>query len=34
MDRGCPVVYALGASRWIMLVIRSLPHALMRRVRF
>lgn len=34
MDRGRPVVYAPGAWRWLMLVIRALPRAVMRRVRF
>jgi decaprenylphospho-beta-D-erythro-pentofuranosid-2-ulose 2-reductase len=34
MDAGRPVVYAPGAWRWIMLVIRALPRALMRRLTF
>ena len=34
LDAGRRVVYAPTAWRWIMLVIRSLPHAVMRRVRF
>ncbi len=34
MDAGRPVVYAPGAWRWIMLIIRALPAFLMRRVRF
>jgi NAD(P)-dependent dehydrogenase (short-subunit alcohol dehydrogenase family) len=34
IDRGTPVVYAPGIWRWIMLVIRWLPRALMRRVGF
>jgi len=34
MDRGCPVVYAPGPWRWIMLVIRALPRAVMRRIEF
>ena len=32
--RGCPVVYTPGAWRWVMLVIRSLPRAIMRRIGF
>ncbi len=34
LDRGTPVVYAPGIWRWIMLVIRSLPRAVMRRIQF
>jgi len=34
IERGQPVVYVPGAWRWIMLVIRLLPRAVMRRVRF
>ena len=34
IDRGAPVVYAPGIWRWIMLVIRSLPRAVMRRIQF
>jgi short-subunit dehydrogenase len=34
LDAGRPVVYAPGAWRWIMLLIRALPQAVMRRVRF
>jgi short-subunit dehydrogenase len=34
LDGGARVVYAPPAWRWIMLVIRSLPHAVMRRIRF
>lgn len=34
IDRGSPVVYAPGAWRWIMLVIRHLPRAVMRRIGF
>ena len=34
IDRGTPVVYAPGIWRWIMLVIRSLPRAVMRRIGF
>ncbi|MFQ5749500.1 MAG: SDR family NAD(P)-dependent oxidoreductase, partial [Planctomycetota bacterium] len=34
MDRGRPVVYAPGAWRWIMTVIRLLPRAVMRRIGF
>jgi len=34
IDRGKPVVYAPGAWRWIMLMIRNLPRAVMRRVGF
>ena len=34
MDRGCAVVYVPGIWRWIMLLIRALPRAVMRRVRF
>lgn len=32
IDRGSPVVYAPGAWRWIMLVIRHLPRLVMRRI--
>lgn len=34
IDRGVPVVYAPSIWRWIMLVIRSLPRAVMRRIQF
>jgi short-subunit dehydrogenase len=34
IDRGTPVVYAPGAWRWIMSVIRLLPRAVMRRIEF
>ena len=34
IDRGKPVVYAPGIWRWVMLVIRSLPRAVMRRIGF
>jgi decaprenylphospho-beta-D-erythro-pentofuranosid-2-ulose 2-reductase len=34
LDAGRPVVYAPAAWRWIMAVIRLLPRAVMRRVRF
>jgi len=34
IDRGRPVVYAPGIWRWVMLVIRSLPRAVMRRIGF
>jgi NAD(P)-dependent dehydrogenase (short-subunit alcohol dehydrogenase family) len=34
IDRGTPVVYAPGIWRWIMLVIRLLPRAVMRRIGF
>jgi len=34
IDRGQPVVYAPGMWRWVMLVIRSLPRAVMRKVNF
>ncbi len=34
IDRGTPVVYAPGIWRWIMLVIRSLPRFVMRRIGF
>jgi len=34
IDRGTPVVYAPGIWRWIMLVIRLLPRAVMRKVGF
>lgn len=34
IDAGRPVVYAPGAWRWVMLVIRLLPRFVMRRVRF
>jgi short-subunit dehydrogenase len=34
IDAGAPVVYAPGAWRWIMLVIRLLPRFVMRRVGF
>ena len=34
MDTGRPVVYAPAIWRWIMLVIRSLPRPLMRRLPF
>jgi short-subunit dehydrogenase len=34
LDRGTPVVYAPGIWRWIMVVIRLLPRAVMRRIGF
>jgi short-subunit dehydrogenase len=34
IDRGTPVVYAPTIWRWIMLVIRTLPRAVMRRIGF
>jgi len=34
MDTGRPVVYAPGAWRWVMLVIRALPRAVIRRLKF
>ncbi|OGK87377.1 MAG: hypothetical protein A2X52_21050 [Candidatus Rokubacteria bacterium GWC2_70_16] len=34
LDAGRRVVYAPPVWRWIMLVVRSLPHAAMRRIRF
>jgi short-subunit dehydrogenase len=34
IERGQPVVWVPGAWRWVMLVIRLLPRAVMRRVRF
>jgi short-subunit dehydrogenase len=34
IDKGSPVVYAPPAWRWIMLVIRTLPRAVIRRIRF
>ena len=34
IDRGKPVVYAPRIWRWVMLVIRSLPRAVMRRIGF
>ena len=34
IDRGAPVVYAPAVWRWILLVIRALPRAVMRRVGF
>jgi short-subunit dehydrogenase len=34
IDRGTPEVYAPPAWRWIMLVIRNLPRAVMRRIGF
>lgn len=34
MERGRPVVYAPAIWRWVMLAIRALPRAVMRRVRF
>lgn len=34
IDRGRPVVFASGIWRWIMLVIRWLPRAVMRRIAF
>ena len=34
IDRGEPVVYAPFMWRWVMLVIRSLPRAVMRRIGF
>jgi len=34
LDRGRPVVYAPPVWRWILLAIRALPRAVMRRIRF
>lgn len=34
IDRGTPVVYAPGAWRWVMAVVRALPRFVMRRVGF
>lgn len=34
IDRGTPVVYAPAVWRWVMLVIRMLPRAVMRRIQF
>lgn len=34
LDRGTPVVYAPGAWRWVMAVVRALPRFVMRRVGF
>ncbi len=34
IDRGRPVVYTPGVWRYVMLVVRSLPRAVMRRVGF
>ncbi len=34
LDRGAPVVYAPPIWRWVMLPIRLLPRAIMRRIRF
>ena len=34
LDRGTPVVYVPGIWRWVMLVIRWLPRAVMRRIGF
>jgi short-subunit dehydrogenase len=34
LDRGAPVVYAPPMWRWVMLVIRSLPRLVMRRIGF
>jgi len=34
IDRGDPVVYAPGIWRWVMLIIRLLPRAVMRKVAF
>lgn len=34
IDRGTPVVYTPGIWRWIMLVIRTLPRGVMRRIGF
>jgi short-subunit dehydrogenase len=34
IDRGTPVVYAPGIWRWVMLAIRLLPRAVMRRIAF
>ena len=34
IDRGAPVVYTPGIWRWIMLVIRTLPRLVMRRIGF
>jgi short-subunit dehydrogenase len=34
IDRGRPEVYVPGIWRWVMLVIRNLPRAVMRRIGF
>jgi short-subunit dehydrogenase len=34
LDRGAPVVYTPPIWRWVMLPIRLLPRAIMRRIRF
>jgi short-subunit dehydrogenase len=34
IDRGTPVVYAPAVWRWVMLAIRMLPRAVMRRIQF
>jgi short-subunit dehydrogenase len=34
IDRGTPVVYATGIWRWVMLAIRMLPRAVMRKIEF
>jgi len=34
IDAGRPVVYVPGVWRWVMLAIRALPRAAMRRIRF
>jgi short-subunit dehydrogenase len=34
LDRGRPVVYAPAVWRWILLAIRALPRAVMRRAAF
>jgi len=34
IDSGQPVVYAPAMWRWVMLVIRSLPRAVMRKIGF
>jgi NAD(P)-dependent dehydrogenase (short-subunit alcohol dehydrogenase family) len=34
LDRGTPVVYAPAPWRWVMAVVKRLPRAVMRRVRF
>jgi short-subunit dehydrogenase len=34
IDRGCPEIYAPSIWRWIMLVIRNLPRAVMRKIEF
>jgi short-subunit dehydrogenase len=34
MDAGRPLVYTPAVWRWVMLVIRALPRAILRRVQF